>query len=220
MITQEQAEVYYNHYINNILKMYIKNYGSITWKTPQELILQEIPTRIPWNLKISDNFIINSADDKTKIGKDILDRGMFWPFFTVNDAVILGYHRLYSLQQLDTDKKFMCVEINKNHYTASEGHRGIIGIGGNTPLPYSFYAEVPKYFTPPIDAGPYEYLVLRNDKIIKNEDFIVVKIKTYRDLMDLLRITPHWIKNYLYDYNISPNNIINSEEIFSEWIKK
>lgn len=220
MLSKEDIQLYYDQWVNIILKLYIKNFGVVKWCAPEKLFIKNSKNRISWEDKISDKFIIESKNDRAKIGHDILIRGMYWPFFTIDNYVLLGIHRLESLWLTKTTKEFLCIELNKNHI--GDSYNTIIDSSlkydNNIPLEHSFWLDIPTPFEKPIDArDKFDYLILNNNKKANNK-FTSIEIKTYRDLMDILRITPHWIKNYLYDYNINPNVIINSKEEFNKWI--
>lgn len=215
MLSKEDAEYYYNHYINMNLKFYIQNFGSVSWKTPQELFPKESGRKIPWDKKITDNFVLESAKDKTTLGRDILKRGMYWSFFTIDDYVMLGYHRIHSLRLLNTNKEFLCISLNPGH-TGGEP----LKFNNDKELPNPFVTEIPTHFEKPIDSREDNYCILNNNKKIKNEYWTEIEVNTYRDLIDIIMIIPHWIKNDLHKYKINPSPIINNKEIFNDWISK
>lgn len=213
MLSKEDTQLYYDQWINVILKLYIKNFGTVKWLTPSELLIKESNNRIPWENKISDNFIIASSRDHTLLAKDILGRGMYWPFFTIDNYVLLGVHRLESLQLYNTTKEFLCVELNSNHVDYIN-----LKYENNTKLDYPLILDIPTAFEKPIDArSEFDYLILKNKKNIRGK-FTSVEVNTYRDLIDVLRIIPHWIKNDLFLYSIIPSKVVNSKEEFAKWI--
>ena len=214
MLSKIDALFYYHHYLHQVLKLYINNFGKASWYTPQELLLKESPNRIPWQEKITDSFIIDSAPDKTLLAQDIIKRGMYFPFFCAGKYVLLGYHRLYSLKELGVDKEFLCVELNPQHmdYGTLKYHMA-------TPLVNHLYMEIPKGFVLPGDARSDDFLILEKPQYNKDRYFNQVEVSTYRDLIDVLRMTPHMLRDEFYQYQIKPSPLVNDRESFLRWIK-
>lgn len=199
-----------------ILKYYINNFGSASWKCINELNVKYSKNRIEWGDKHPDVFIKNSANDKTLLAEDILANGMYWGFFTIDDFVLFGHHRIQSLKLLNgkIDNKFLCIELNKNHINEYLKYDNV------AKLPAPIHLGVPKNFKAPSEGRLLDYGVLKNSHYDKCDKLVNYEVNTYRELIDMIMIIPHWIRNDLFIHNIKPSDLINSQTEFEKWIKE
>lgn len=99
---------FYNKYIFLSAKFALQ-FG-YTWLYPREWITPK--QWDPIEGKKYDPFVVDSQEDKTVLGKDILEHGMYFPLYVTNDnRVKLGFHRSISLQLINPDKQFLCIRI-------------------------------------------------------------------------------------------------------------
>jgi hypothetical protein len=109
MIKNSELPSFYDEY-NYLAAQYALQIDGYKWLHPSEWIAPQI-----WPTKEGDRynpFVVDSQEDRTVLGKDILQKGMYFPLYVTNGNVIkLGFHRGISLQLVDTDKKFLCISI-------------------------------------------------------------------------------------------------------------
>ena len=207
-MTEEELRFYYDYYLNDILKNYILNYGTVSFMRPDELTVKESKNRIPWAKK-EDPFLIDSKDDHQLLAEDILWRGMYWPFFCIGNVVLLGHHRLIALQESGTDKRFMCVHLNMEHVP-----EGTLKYNRPAPLPREEIMCLPDGFKIPRDARGDEYACIKEQGYAP-----CIILSTYKDLMDALKAIPHFLAEELYQNpQIMPAPFINSEKEYITWL--
>ncbi len=144
-----------------------------------------------------DKYLQDVKEDRSKMGEDILQRGMFFPFFYCikdnQNYLFMGKHRLHSLllyhKQCKFNKKFLFIEYYSDPWEKKEN---------SDEIPDDF----PKLFT------------WRDGKFYK------VRPKTYCDLNWMLVDNGDSLSNWLYDNNIQPSPIVNDEKLFEEFINK
>jgi len=222
---------YYNNYIDGILKKYINKFGEAKWLNIDDikLIPNNYKTRIPWEQKFTDSYILDSSKDKTLLGKDIDKNGTYFPIFITKDNyVMMGYHRIQSLKLINYDKKILCIVLNDYHFNKDIIDRPKYKIIDPIKLD-SFEMSIPTNIILPSDYCGSEYLLVRRNKKVfrkakkDNNEFVKLKVQNFRDLMDAIKIEPHWIKDYFYEYKdidfIKPRECMYKQEVFLEWIK-
>lgn len=222
---REKIIEYYNQYIDEILREYILSYGCAKWLAPSELTLLESKNRIPWHEKKSDKYILRASGDKKELGEDILRYGTYWPIFIREDGVVMmGLHRVESLKLIGSDKEILCVVLNNNHFDSSRIDKPKFEYRNPISIKETEF-RIPSNIRIPEDSIKRrdEYILFKTNKWNKSNEYSCFKAQNYRDLMDLLRIVPHWLKDYMYEEETRSERIptrecINDKEAYKEWI--
>lgn len=225
---REKVIEYYNQYIDEVLKVYIQKYSEVRWLTPSKLTLRSSKGRIPWGEKVTDSYIYESRNDKTLLGRDILKNGTYYPVFITHDnAVMMGVHRVESLQQLRSDRELMCVVINDKHFDKTRTDKPKYEFRNPVELEDTEYMRVPTCAEIPKDARIDEYIIFKANKkkFRSGDEYATFETNNYRDMMDILKIVPHWIKDYFYEQQqngirIQARECINDKGAFEKWISK
>ena len=144
-----------------------------------------------------DKYLAEIHDDRLVLGENILQRGMFCPFFFFRqnnqNLLFMGKHRLQGLlkyhKQCKFDKKFLFIEYYSDPWGKKENAKKI-----PENYPKLYYWE--------------------DEKIYK------ARPKTYADLNWMLVNNGDKLSQWLYDWNIQPSPIINDEKLFEEFINK
>lgn len=144
------------------------------------------------------NLYLNEIqDDKIKMGEDILQRGMYCPFFYYiknnQNLLFLGKHRLHALLTYYKTNKFNKKFLFLEYYTdPREAKKDSIEIPNDFPCLYTW----------------------------EKETYFKFKPKTYYDLNILIMANGDDLSNWLYENHIQPSSIINDEKLFEDFINK
>lgn len=236
---------YYNSYINDIVKPYIKNFGDAKWLTPEDVILAPNSRHVPWEKKYNDPYLQETKYEKTNLAKDIIANGMYWPIWVCKHphyekyVVIAGYHRIFSLQKYYNDlkiakeqqKKFLCIIMHEDHFRKKH----IIYKPKFTDETQVIHLKTPITFPIPYDGHrpgainkESHKALLKAKGEIKQEPgtMFMFKARTYNDLREIVEFTPHWLRNYMFAFKEKNNKrilqspVLNNEEEFTKWINE
>lgn len=222
---RDMIEEYYDQYLDEVIREYIRSYGKALWLRADQLTPYKSKSRIPWSEKKTDGYILDSCHDKGILGRDIEDRGTYWPVFITEDRIVMmGSHRVEALASIGSRKALLCIELNHNHFDKTRKDkpkyefRKPIGIEPRY-MRIPACVEIPKDSVSRMD----EYILLKTNRWDKSNKYVELPIRNYRDLMDIIRITPHWLKDYMYEeakkgLPIEPRKHINDIREFSRWI--
>ena len=220
---REEIANYYHEYLEGILYPFIRMYSEVRWFKVNELILEPGKTRLSWKEKVTDPYIQKHSSDIEGLARDIEKRGTYAPIFIASDnTVMMGVHRVEALKAINSDREFLCLVLPDKCFDQSRTDKKKYEWKNSPYLDYDYLVSIPNKFEIPADARKDEYLLVRlNKKKISNSSglYTRVVIDTYSDLIDALKIIPHWIKNFIYeDGTIEPPEVLNDKEVFEEWI--
>lgn len=239
-----QIYEHYKSYINSVLKPYIKHFGEVKWLTVEDIMLAPNSRRISWEEKYSDPYLQKTKNSKTDLAKDILENGTYWPIFLSKHpwydkyVVMAGYHRVLSLQQYyrslniakEKQRKFLCIIMNDNHFRKNNITYKPKYTNGSevVKLERTFFFPIPYDAQIPFDAHDTEYIGISSFKknITKYKgNIIMFEAKNFNDIREVLALTPHWLKNHMFDSKENNNKVIipsitlNEEKSYKQWIK-
>lgn len=143
-------------------------------------------------------YITTNKKDHSALGKDILQNGMYFPFFCFKDkdlnkrSVLLGRHRLYSLllnESLIKNKEFLFLE-----------------------LPYYSFHDV---------YNSEDYIPSIKCITIENHQIVFKILNNQKDTMEAFVTLSDTLPKLIYPYRdkIKPNSIFNNEKLFKEFIE-
>lgn len=185
---------YYDLYLYNIHTL-INTYGyTYEWLDVGEEDFYN-PTGLPYDEPDPDNdFLVEFANDKTGLAKDILEKGTFFPFFYYEKdgkkMITQGKHRIYSLKCLAQEQ----------------------------PLPRKFL-----FIKHPHNYTEEEHLIERKNKPLYFFERGIEQIKELwvekeMDVVLVLDSTGDYIPEILHAEGITPSFFLNSEQAFFDFI--
>ena len=163
-------------------------------------------TNLKYDEFARNNYLVKYQDQKTGLARDILQNGMFFPYFIYGSKdeqpdentirLALGKHRLYSKllyqakEKTNIDKKFLFIYV-PNSFSIDRNHR-----------------------RPSKNPNYHFYILNSNNKpIIKNDKFA-----SGRALMRYFDITGGRLSNEIINSKLATNQILNDESLFQEFI--
>jgi hypothetical protein len=231
----EIKKMYYEDYINFNMKNFIKsNNLKVRFNYLKDLKLRSHMFNKNWKYFHYDPFLVDSHTDKTILGKDIYEKGTYYPLVVGplieekpdEKYVFEGNHRAASLKLLQMeglvpeDYKICCIEYEQNYEMSQHRMRyqtlkhpfklrGIIElVYGNVVL---------------VDDMKYQLALktLEEDGGRLVDDYTVEWTGcTFDDILFACQTYPHWLRDLIYPYRdtILPSPIFNNESKFNEWI--
>ncbi len=238
--TEEKIYEFYDTYLNyNLVNAFNLDKVKFNWKTIDEL---NIRTRIldrSWVTYFKDDYLAESARDRTKLALDILENGTYWPLVTAvspDDGLLYAYegnHRVISAKlaaiegKWPKDKKFLCMEL--------DGYYGDFKLVDNQvalekPLlqrfPFAGIYDTEAYISEEVRENVMAQM--KDDEAIfvdEDNEIVQKQIYTYTEFMHSNQIFPHWLRDILYKFReengriIRPNKIINDENEWNKWLE-
>lgn len=235
--TEEQVkEMYEQDYINCNLKNVLAHkdkFFQYEFVPLDQLVLREDVMSKNWDTYFKDPYLLDSASDKTKLAKSIMENGTYYPIQVVTNGdcetytVREGNHRIASLKIgqaygiVPEDYKILCVIMTPVMFSASvKTLQGVL----TTPV-IGRYNIDPVWTSKNVTDEFYrnkikESVEFNNEKFI-NEYTVETQKDTIYDAYKFLYIYPLFLRDLLYKYpNIKPSKVINDEKLFNEWIKQ
>lgn len=198
--------IYNNQYLFNIYQLLINTDYTFSFLSTEEMILPDDLQNRP--ILRPDLYLEDWEKDKKFLAEDILLKGTYWPFIaTKNNEVIEGVHRLYSLKFFNAyykkiNTKFLCIQMPWDLYTWYN-HDFLISLRDL--------------------SNPIKYYQLNDDNltIFKSETQ-----SSYLIHQSLYKISNMLLNNAIFAINkkyknfILPNPLLNSEELFNDFLKR
>ena len=243
---KEYIKYMYNTYINYNLKNILEaELFRFLWIHPKFIYITEKKKKEEqWAMRnqanqFKDAYLVESRNNKEKLGLDVLKNGTYWPLVISARRyqrlfyVYEGSHRMLSIRSLyknnlwPEDKKMLCLNIiTRDFYELKYGKEFIeLKKPIEQVLPFSVvYGD--EYNTP--DGKEFV-----KDKCFKRDgasffdpkkELIKMKIYNYSDLLYANQSMSHWLRDifWLYKENnediIKPSKIINSEDKWNKFI--
>lgn len=187
----------YQAYISNLKTIINKYPYKYHWFFIDEYKFFNVTSWKANDFNFPDKFLTKYKNEKIKLGQDILEKGTYSPFFYWEDGqgkkhLLLGKHRLYSLllcnQQEKIKRKFLFIEYPGD--------------------PYDISMHEP--FSEPCDAKLYYF----DD----NQNLYQTQPKSIYEINDILLLTGDGLSSYFFDNNIQPDERINNEQLFQEFL--
>lgn len=238
--TEQKVYEFYDTYINyNLVNAFKLDKVKFNWRSIDEL---NIRTRIldrSWVTYFKDEYLAESARDRTKLALDILENGTYWPLVTAvspEDGLLYVYegnHRVISAKlaaiedKWPKDRKFLCMELG--------GYYGDFKLVDNQialekPIlqrfPFAGLYDTEAYVTDEIREN---VMAQMNDEgaafVDKDNEIVQKEIYTYTEFMHSNQIFPHWLRDILYKFReengktIKPSKIINDENEWNKWVQ-
>lgn len=232
--TKEDIEKFYNEYyidynLGNLLRSNSK--FRFVWKKLDEINLRDHLLDQPWETFFTDQYLNDSAADRTLLAQDILENGTYWPIIISrpkedpnNLYAFEGNHRVLSAKLLQfegkwpEDRKLLCLELPGLYYefkTSTKQELLSEPIRQRVPLVVKYGQEK--------TGEEIKNDMLYDEAIAVDEDTVEYDAMTYTELIDANQSYPHWLRDLLYNYKqetgeiIKPSAILNDEKEWSKW---
>jgi len=235
--TQEQILSFYNdHYIYNLKNLLNVEDISFDFLSLDQLKISEEKLSSAWMTYDDDDYIMDAFDDRSLIGKDIVENGMFWPLVAVLDEedglyeVNEGMHRVISAKICQSEgtwdnRSLLTIIIPDSVNELGFGNKSMkrlpIPMRARAPFISKFYDL--GYINPDNEDIINEEMELRNMVFIDDAHEIVeYDIFTYRELLTSSQIFVRWLRDLFYNLKedniiVKGNEIINSRDAFGLW---
>lgn len=198
-IIEECYNYYYPKWIHSLINSGACKY---IWFKPSESHFL-LHNTLSFNLPNEKNkFILECKNDIKKLGRDILTNGTYFPF-VFNDTqtekikVYLGFHRIYSLSLLKTDKEFLGI-----YFPFEDEDDFHLKVNSKTD-PF-LTKQIPFYI---LDIAHNKIFIGKSNNLTNLNYFFTFS----DDLAPLL---------YNYKNIIKPNPIWNNKTLFEKWINQ
>jgi len=203
MNEKEIQEIYNYYYLHNIYTL-INTYN-LQWEF---LDISNVKNSFPpdledcinngENFNISNNkYLQKYSEKKIELAKDILENGMFFPFFATKDKekiiIYLGKHRLYSLK--------LYMDLYPNY------SKELLFIF--LPEGWRRQNEIPKSF---------QGVFLFNLNINQEQAIIHEYPEQWTNVIENCDRFGSLISDFAFDYKLKPNKILNNKQAFIEFI--
>ena len=239
--TMQQVEkIYHEDYLNTNLYncLFSSNDKHIQYKflSLDELNLRPTVAVKNWDTYFYDPFLKDSAEDKMKLGLDILENGTYFPIWVFQNQpedktylVKEGNHRVYSLKLAQAygyvPKDFKILSIILPHAEWAESFTSSIHYEKylNNPIDIRYNID-PVWGTSSLnDPNFFEDIKksLIEEEHIINEYTVESKIYTVYELYQSLHIYPLFLRDLFYNFSdIKPAKFLTDEKKFIEWKNK
>jgi hypothetical protein len=236
--TKKELEILYNDvYLYNLKQILLSGYSTYSWRDIDEY--DEIYGTLVDDFTNSDhNSFLKNMADRTLIGKEIMDIGLYAPIFASERAlhkrlvVDGGKHRITSAKILSSigewdNRKILTIETKEVNVVRLKDAQKEWQEKLKEPLimrmPMSlfFSAEYETYDPSFVD----EKLGSINGKRLEN-DIVEFPLDDLPYCYRCLLLTGYWITEMFYAYrtmtgkNIKPSPVINDQKAFELWLKK
>lgn len=231
---EQVLNLYHDNYLNFNLKNILTSDNNLYVKflSLDQLILCEETLSKDWNGCFLDPFLDEYSEDKTELGKSILEKGTYFPcqvFLNYDYETYIvreGNHRIASLKlcQLQglvpDDFKICCIVLPRDFFTTK--------VMNNYKIAHAFEAQyiLECYWgRNVINDKEYNNIVKeelkKNNHLLLNDYLVQQKITTFKELFGALNLFPLFLRDLFYLYkNIKPAEIINNEELFFKWLNE
>lgn len=226
---------YYNeHYIHNLRNILEVEDIYFEWVSIDDMEIREQALEFSWFNYFDDGFVAESFSDRTKIARDIIENGTYWPLVVMKGektfTIYEGSHRIISAKLMQASgewdgRKFLCM-VSKEEVPSMQG-----GPVGFKKLPRKMRARAPYickfydfgYINDSNRSAIMDIMKDRNIVFIDDKkEIIEYDIYTYSELLQSTQSFPHWLRDLFYHFKedgvvIKGNEIINSEKAFEDW---
>lgn len=232
---EEITKMYYEDYINVNLRNCLSN-QSIDYEfiKLKDLKLRTQMFNKNWNYFYSDPFLAEASADKILLGKEIIERGMYWPVVVApmynnspNDNYVFeGTHRIISLKLcamegfIDDNFEVFCLKYSEN-YEQLNVLKQFLPL--QTPYKVRNLLEILYGNRLIVDeerlAEVLNSVSLAGDKMIDTYT-IEYTAQTIHDEFVALQTYPHWLRDLIYTYKdtFKPSSIFQNKTNFEEWL--
>jgi hypothetical protein len=224
----------YNMYNRDYINVNLKNICTsgvfkVEYVYLKDLKMKTRVNEVRWESFFTDPFLKEMGKDKLILGRDIMKRGMYYPFTCIEDeeglTVFDGQHRITSLKllqflgEIPDDFRVLCIFIPK----ADQGYKD-----GNLSRTVDYQVTTRSVF-----ESKYGYEVV-NDKMVRDKAIKSVLDRGGRMIDDFtlewetnkvseivygIHVYPLWVRDLIYPIQeiIVPNPVIYNEEEFIKW---
>jgi hypothetical protein len=239
--SKEDIHYLYNtHIYNNIKNILDLEYFEFRWLHPRKIRVRHDQTQKFWDEFVEDKYLMETINNKKKLGLDILENGTYWPLVIANrmphDELFIyeGNHRLYSIQLLvdegiwPEDKKLLCLEVKRDYFPL-KSRRDLAKVERKIKQAVPFVVlygdrnntdEIKKILEE-------KYFNIDNVKFYDDRKILLeIEAKYYADLLFFNQAIPHWMRDILWDYKnrtgemIKPHKIINDEKEWNNFVEE
>jgi hypothetical protein len=231
--TKEQIWQMYNmDYINTNLYNIVKSgVLKVDFVYLKDLQMKTRTNEVRWESFFTDPFLKEMGKDKLTLGRDIMKRGMYYPFTCVEYEGVLtvfdGQHRITTLKllqflgEIPDDYRVLCIFIPQSDEAYKDGN-------------LSRQSDFP-VITRQVFECKYGSDVI-NDELIKKKAIESVKERGGKFIDDFtyeiettsiseiffgIHAYPLWVRDLIYPIQdfVPPNPIITNEDLFNKWRK-
>jgi len=235
---KELETMYYEHYKYNLKGILDNNTElSFKWMKLSDINVRQHMLNMSWEKFFTDPYLKDSADDRLKLGMDILKNGTFYPIVVstskrYNDKLYVfeGNHRILSLKLLQfegiipEDFRILTIYAPDDYFSYKRNYSHVplkSPIMQRHPLEtrYVGYAVNPK------SKDILNKLIIEDEGVLIDSKNVQIPILTQQEFMDSTQIYPHWIRDIAFKFkeenlNLKPLDIINDFECFKDWVKE